>query len=112
MKTFTSKEVQRRAKVSRIELVRWVEKKAIVPIEDVRGRGRRRLFSEHNICEAKLAGDLKGAGLDLEFIRHTLSVLRNLANSMGITGINPMSGEKTSKNAPNLKKKHVGFFER
>ena len=71
-----SKQIQEAAGVSRLQVVRWVDAGVLIPLEDAKGRGGRREFSQRNIREAALAGALHKRGIGLGTIKEIMGFLR------------------------------------
>ena len=82
MRTYQSREIQELAGVTRLQLVRWCEGRAIIPLKNAKGRGARRTFSQRNLCEAIIARDLSGHSIPISAIRDVLSFLRKPLHPM------------------------------
>ena len=67
-KIFKSSEIQRLANISRIQLVHWVECGAIIPLEDIRGRGKCRIFNKQNLIEAIICRELKAYTIEVNIL--------------------------------------------
>ena len=46
---YSSKEVQKKADISKIQLIHWSQSGVIIPADDARGRGSRRKYSFQNL---------------------------------------------------------------
>ena len=82
MRTYQSREIQELAGVTRLQLVRWCEARAIIPLKNAKGRGARRTFSQRNLCEAIIARDMSGHSMPISAIRDVLSFLRKPLHPM------------------------------
>lgn len=58
MKEYTAAEIQKLAKVTKRQLIHWVETSAIIPLEDDRRRGGKRRFNQQNLIEALICREL------------------------------------------------------
>jgi DNA-binding transcriptional MerR regulator len=76
VRKYRSKDIQKVAKVSKINLNHWVNMGLILPLEDVRGRGRSRLFSHQNLIEALICRELNLLNLGTDVMRRILDGLR------------------------------------
>ena len=76
METYQSKDVQAIAGISKIQLNHWVNKGAIIPLQDNRGRGKVRHFSFENIVEAFICGELNKYGVSASGIVQVLDSVR------------------------------------
>lgn len=78
MRTYTSGEIQRLAKVTKRQLIHWVESRAIVPHVDDRRRGGTRIFSQQNLLEALVCRELNHFNLPVFLFRVLMTGLRTL----------------------------------
>jgi len=76
METFTSKQIQKLAGVSHMQVSRWTELGIIEPFEDARGRGRVRRFSKENLVEAMICKQLASLHMETSVIWEVLNWLR------------------------------------
>lgn len=75
-KTYRSTDIQKIAKVTKMQLVHWSQTGAIVPLEDARGRGSRRLYSRQNLMEALICRELSKFSMETYVMHEVLSMLR------------------------------------
>lgn len=77
MKVYTSKDIQQLAKVSHMQISRWAEIGIIIPLEDAKGRGAVRKFSQQNLIEAMICKTLNDFSLSTSTMYGVLSHLRD-----------------------------------
>jgi hypothetical protein len=94
MEALRAKQVQDRAGVSRIQLMRYVEADAVRPVEDARGRGSVRTYSEQSVFEAAICKRLADVSIDLRNISLILRLIRDKGIYKQVAGL--------SKRDPNL----------
>jgi DNA-binding transcriptional MerR regulator len=73
---YQSREVQRMAKVSRIQLIHWTETGAIIPAQDAQGRGGRRIYSHSNLIETIICRELNRYSIPVQYIKHIMDLFR------------------------------------
>jgi len=76
MKEYTAAEIQKLAKVTKRQLIHWVETSAIIPLEDDRRRGGKRRFSQQNLIEALICRELNDYRLPSAMFVMALGALR------------------------------------
>ena len=76
METYGSGEVQKRAKVTKMQLIHWTQLGAILPLKDARGRGGRRIYSFQNIVEAMICRELNSFTIETHIMVRILDYLR------------------------------------
>ena len=73
---YSSKEVQKKADVSKIQLIHWSQSGVIIPADDARGRGNRRKYSFQNLVEASICKELNSFRVESNSIKALLENLR------------------------------------
>lgn len=96
-KTYRSKDIQAIAEVSKMQLVHWTHTKAILPLQDAKGRGGRRVYSYQNLLEALICRELNKFSIQTQVMRDVLNVLRERTWQF-VFDIKPDSTESTSEN--------------
>jgi DNA-binding transcriptional MerR regulator len=76
MKTYSSKEIQELAGVSKIQLIHWIDIGAIVPWKEDRRRGGKRLFNQQNLIEVLICRELNNFRLPGYLFKVVLDDLR------------------------------------
>jgi hypothetical protein len=79
MREYTAKEIQELAKVTKRQLIHWVEVGAIIPLEDDRRRGGKRRFNQQNLIEALICRELNDYRLPSIMFVQALGSLRGQA---------------------------------
>ena len=57
-KTYSSSEIQRIAKITKMQAIHWTQTGIITPLEDAHGRGSRRVYSWENLIEMMICREL------------------------------------------------------
>ena len=57
-KTYSSSEIQRIAKITKIQAIHWTQTGVINPLQDAQGRGSRRVYSWGNLIEMMICREL------------------------------------------------------
>lgn len=73
---YSSKEVQKKADISKIQLIHWSQSGVIIPADDARGRGNRRKYSFQNLVEASICKELNSFRVESNSIKALLENLR------------------------------------
>ena len=76
MEEFSAVEVASHARVSRRQLIHWVEMRAIIPWKEDRRRGGRRFFNKQNLIEAMICRELNSYRVSVHLFKDILSGLR------------------------------------
>ena len=74
---YRSKDIQIKAGVTRMQLIRWVEVGAIEPFKDVRQRGKSRIFSYQNLVEAMICKELNRFRVETYTMKRVLNMMRD-----------------------------------
>jgi len=74
--TYGSGEIQRIAKISRIQAVHWTEQGAVIPAQDARGRGKRRVYDWQNLIEFMICRELNRFTIETHIMTAVLIFLR------------------------------------
>lgn len=75
-KTFQSKDIQSIAKISKTQLIHWTQQDLIVPLEDIRGRGKVRTYDYQNLVEALICRELSALSVETRYSKEILNWLR------------------------------------
>lgn len=75
-KTYRSTDIQKIAMVTKMQLVHWTQTGAIIPLEDARGRGSRRVYNRQNLMEALICRELSKFSIETHVMHEVLSMLR------------------------------------
>lgn len=78
MKTYHSKDIQRLARVTKMQLGHWVNVGAIIPLKDDPRRGGVRIFSQQNLVEAMICRELNYWRMEARSIAGPLWALRKM----------------------------------
>jgi hypothetical protein len=57
-KTYSSSEIQRIAKITKMQAIHWTQTGVITPLQDAQGRGSRRVYSWGNLIEMMICREL------------------------------------------------------
>lgn len=57
-KTYGSAEIQRIAKISKMQAIHWTQTGVVKPLEDAQGRGSKRVYSWENLIEMMICREL------------------------------------------------------
>lgn len=76
MKTYGSTEVQRLVKISKMQAIHWTQVGAVIPLEDARGRGSRRVYSWQNLVEMMICRELNRLTIETHVMVIILQWLR------------------------------------
>jgi hypothetical protein len=84
-KTYSSSEIQRIAKITKMQAIHWTQTGIITPLEDAHGRGSRRVYSWENLIEMMICRELNRFGAERSvmdmiiggMIRQPLGTYRN-----------------------------------
>jgi len=77
MKTYGSTELQRLAKVSKMQAIHWTQVGAVIPYQDAKGRGSRRVYSWQNLIEMMICRELNRFTIETHVMVIVLLYLRN-----------------------------------
>ncbi len=77
MKTYGSTEVQKLARISKMQAIHWTQVGAVTPLEDARGRGSRRVYSWQNLIEMMICRELNRFTIETHVMVSILQWLRN-----------------------------------
>ncbi|MBW1668867.1 MAG: MerR family transcriptional regulator [Deltaproteobacteria bacterium] len=73
---YSSKEIQAKSGVGKIQLLHWTQKGVIVPLKDAKGRGGRRIYSHQNLIEAGICRELSRYRIETSTMKEILDWLR------------------------------------
>lgn len=76
MKTYGSTEVQKLAKISKMQAIHWTQVGAVIPLEDAKGRGSRRVYSWQNLIEMMICRELNRLTIETHVMVLVLHMLR------------------------------------
>lgn len=74
--TYSSSEIQRIAKITKMQAIHWTQTGIIVPLQDAQGRGSRRVYSWENLIEMMICRELNKYGVEkwvMEQITHLMN---------------------------------------
>ena len=68
-KTYSSSEIQRIAKITKMQAIHWTQTGIIVPLQDAQGRGSRRVYSWENLIEMMICRELNRYNVERSIMR-------------------------------------------
>jgi len=76
-KTFSSSEIQKIAKITKMQAIHWTQTGIITPLEDARGRGSRRLYSWKNLIEIMICRELNSLSVERSIMELVITQLNS-----------------------------------
>ena len=73
---YSSKDIQKKANITKMQALHWTQLGIIVPLHDAHGRGGRREYSHQNLVEAILCRELNDFGIPTNVMGIVLQSLR------------------------------------
>jgi len=73
-KTYSSSEIQRIAKITKMQAIHWTQTEIITPFEDARGRGSRRVYSWENLIEMMVCRELNRYNIERFLMKTGINV--------------------------------------
>lgn len=77
MTTYGSTEIQRLAKISKMQAIHWTQIGAVIPFRDAKGRGSRRMYSWQNLIEMLICRELNKFTVETRVMVGILEYLRD-----------------------------------
>jgi len=87
--TFGSTDLQKATGATGLQIARWVDEGAIVPVVNVEGRGKSRRFNKENIIEAMICKALSAYSIEKSHLAEILSLLRKSGWLKGLERFGP-----------------------
>ncbi|MGA2332979.1 MAG: hypothetical protein ABSG75_14590 [Syntrophales bacterium] len=75
--TYRSKDIQRIADISPMQIKHWTNTGVIIPLQRVRGTGRSHIYNDQNLVESLICAELSKYSINLNMMKDILNVLRN-----------------------------------
>lgn len=73
-KTYSSSDIQKIAKITKIQAIHWTQTEIITPLKNARGRGSRRLYSWGNIIEMMVCRELNKYNIERFLMKKVISI--------------------------------------
>lgn len=74
-KTYSSSEIQRIAKITKMQAIHWTQTGIITPLQDAHGRGSRRVYSWSNLIEMMICRDLNKYSIEKGVLGHVIRLM-------------------------------------
>ncbi len=84
MRTYGSGEIQKIAGITKIQAVQWAQQGAVKPMQDIRGRGGRRVYSQQNLIEFMICRELNRFTIETRLMVLILEFLRRFPENTRI----------------------------
>jgi hypothetical protein len=68
-KTYSSSEIQRIAKITKMQAIHWTQTGVITPLQDAHGRGSKRVYSWVNLIEMMICRELNRYNVERSFMK-------------------------------------------
>jgi hypothetical protein len=79
-KTYSSSEIQRIAKITKMQAIHWTQTGIITPLEDAEGRGSKRVYSWGNLIEMMICRELNRYKIERPVMKSAIRLLNTPAN--------------------------------
>lgn len=71
-KTYSSSEIQRIAKITKMQAIHWTQTGVITPLQDAKGRGSRRIYSWQNLIELMVCRELNKYNVERSLMKRVI----------------------------------------
>jgi DNA-binding transcriptional MerR regulator len=73
---YRSKDIQKIANISPMQIKHWTNSEVIIPLQRVRGTGRSHIYNDQNLVESLICAELSKYSINLNMMKDILNVLR------------------------------------